>query len=172
MNFLDAFSFVSRAIGGIRITKRFSWTGFTEKKNMPPLYKYFAPEEVVGLEPEYVAKLDMARAKTIDIDEVKRGLPTIVASGLRSIEKNESVIGAVPDSAHLKGVAIDQAVSNNHEVFLAVASLIAVGITRIGIYVDANGTPTHVHNDTDPDKPQQVIWIKREGQPNSPVVTA
>ncbi len=139
---------------------------------MPPEYKYFKPEEVVGLEPEYVAKLDMARAKTIDIDEVKRGFATVITSGLRSVEKNESVIGAVPDSAHIKGLAIDQAVSNSHEVFLAVAALIAVGITRIGIYVDANGTPTHVHNDVDPDKPQQVIWIKREGQSNSGPATA
>ncbi len=139
---------------------------------MPPKYTYFTDEEVVGLEPVFVATLDMAREKTIDIDEVKRGFPTIITSGLRSVEKNESVIGAVPDSAHLKGLAIDQAVSNAHEVFLVVASLIAVGITRIGIYVDKDGNPTHVHNDADPDKPQQVIWIKREGAPKSPISTA
>lgn len=138
---------------------------------MPPEYKYFKAEEVVGLEPEYVAKLDMARAKTIEIDEVKRGLPTVITSGLRSVEKNESIIGSVPDSAHIKGLAIDQAVSNGHEVFLAIASLIAVGITRIGIYIDSNGVPTHVHNDVDPDKPQQTIWIKGEGKPNSAPAT-
>lgn len=134
---------------------------------MPPTYKYFTPEEVEGLNEEYVAKLDMARAKTAEIDTVKRGFPTFITSGLRSAEKNESIIGSVPNSAHLKGLAIDQAVSNWHEVFLVIASLIAVGITRIGIYVDAFGNPTHVHNDTDPDKPQQVIWIKGEGKQNS-----
>ena len=134
---------------------------------MPPLYTYFKAEEVVGLDPEYVSKLDLARQKTIDLDPAAKGVPTIITSGLRSAEKNESVIGAVPDSAHLKGLAIDQAVHNSHEVYLVVASLMAVGITRIGIYVDGNGTPTHIHNDVDPEKVPEVIWIKREGQPTN-----
>ncbi len=126
-------------------------------------WTYFTDEEVVGLEPEYVAKLDMARAKTIELDPEKKGIAFVITSGFRSVEKNESVIGAVPDSSHCKGLATDLAVDNHHEVFLIVAALISVGINRIGIYVNGEGLPTHVHNDMDTEKPSQTIWLKREG---------
>ncbi len=136
---------------------------------MPPNYVYFKPEEVEGLNEEYVAKLDLARAKTIDLDPDKRGVPFIISSGFRSPTTNQSIIGAVPDSAHLKGLATDLVVSNSHEVFLVVAALIAVGINRIGIYVNSDGQPTHVHNDVDNEGNHvpEVIWIKGEGKPNS-----
>jgi|SRR5882724_954784 len=128
-------------------------------------WTYFTDDEVRGLNEEYVAKLDMARAKTIQLDPDGKGAALIITSGLRTPEKNQSVIGAVSDSAHLKGLATDLLVSNSHEVWLIIAALISVGITRIGIYVNANNEPTHVHNDVDPDKVPEVIWVKREGQP-------
>ena len=131
---------------------------------MPPEYKYFTHEEVEGLNEEFVAKLDQARHIA--------GFPFIITSGLRTPEKNQSVIGAVPDSAHLKGLAVDLKVENSHEVSLIVDAVKSVGITRRGIYVDSENFPTHVHIDVDPDKVSDVIWIKREGQPNSPVETA
>ena len=131
---------------------------------MPPEYKYFTAEEVEGLNEEFVAKLDQARHLA--------GFPFIITSGLRTPEKNYSVIGAVPDSAHLKGLAVDLKVENSHEVSLIVDAVKSVGITRRGIYVDSENFPTHVHIDVDPDKVSDVIWIKREGQPNSPVETA
>lgn len=139
---------------------------------MPPEYTYFKSEEVVGLDPEYVSKLDLATAKTADLDPNKQRVAFTIASGFRTPEKNQSIVGAVPDSAHLKGLATDLVVANDHEVWLIVAALISVGITRIGIYVNADGVPTHIHNDVDPDKVPEVIWIKREGQPNSPIQTA
>jgi uncharacterized protein YcbK (DUF882 family) len=127
---------------------------------------------VVGLDPEYVNKLDLATAKTAEISTEKRRIPFIISSGFRSPEKNLSVVGSVPDSSHLKGLATDLVVDNDHETFVIVAALLAVGITRIGIYVNANGVPTHIHNDVDPEKVPEVIWIKREGQPNSVPMTA
>ncbi len=138
---------------------------------MPPEYTYFKPEEVVGLDPEYVSKLDLATAKTAELNDGRR-IPFVITSGFRTLEKNESVIGAVPDSSHLKGLATDLRVENDHEVWLIVAALTSVGITRIGIYVNADNVPTHIHNDIDPEKVPQVIWIKREGQPNSAPATA
>lgn len=137
---------------------------------MPPEYKYFKPEEVVGLDPEYVAKLDMARYKTIELDPAGKGVSFVITSGLRSIEKNESVTGSVPDSAHLKGLATDLAVSNSHDVWLIVTALTSVGINRIGIYVDAEGQPHHVHNDVDPEKVSEVLFIRHEA--SSPTATA
>ncbi len=131
---------------------------------MPPEYKYFTAEEVVGLDQELVTKLDQARHLA--------GFPFVITSGLRTLEKNQSVIGAVPDSAHLKGLAVDLRVENSHEVSLLIDACKTVGITRRGIYVNSDNVPTHVHVDIDPDKVSDVIWIKREGQPNSPIATA
>lgn len=139
---------------------------------MPPEYTHFKHEEVVGLDAEYVSKLDLATAKTAEINPSGQRIPFIIASGFRTPEKNQSIVGAVPDSSHLKGLATDLVVENDHEVWLIVAALTAVGIKRIGIYVDADNVPTHIHNDADPDKVLEVIWIKREGQANSAVATA
>lgn len=166
MSLWDVCSSVLGVIGGVTITKRFAWTGYTKPKGnkMPPEYKYFTPEEVEGLNEEFIAKLDQARHLA--------GFPFVITSGFRTPEKNQSVIGAVPDSSHLKGLAVDLKVENDHEVSLIIDTCNAVGITRRGIYVDVNNTPTHVHVDLDPDKVSEVIWIKREGQPNSITITA
>lgn len=130
---------------------------------MPHEWKYFTTEEVEGLDEEFVAKLDQARHLA--------GFPFVITSGFRTLEKNQSIIGAVPDSSHLKGLAVDLKVENSHEVSLIVDACKAVGITRRGIYVDSENFPTHVHIDMDPEKVTEVIWIKREGQPNSAPVT-
>ena len=139
---------------------------------MPPEYVHFKPEEVIGLDPEFVAKLDMATAKTAELNPTGQRIPFVITSGLRSFSSNQSTIGAVADSSHLSGKAADLRVDNSHEVWLIVAALIDVGITRIGIYVDKSWLPIHIHCDVDHDKVQQVIFIKQEGQANSPVATA
>lgn len=122
---------------------------------MPHEWKYFKPEEVEGLDDEFVAKLDQARHIA--------GIPFVITSGLRTPEKNQSIIGAVPNSAHLKGLAVDLRVENGHEVFLIAKAAEKVGITRVGIYVDEKNQPVHVHLDLDPDKPNEVTFVKREG---------
>lgn len=129
---------------------------------MPPEYVHFKPEEVLGLDPEYVAKLDMATAKTAELSQEHRRVPFIITSGFRTPEKNQSLPGSSPSSSHLKGLGTDLLVSNSHEVWLMVASLISVGITRIIIYVDKEWNPTHIHNDVDPDKVSQIIAIRQE----------
>lgn len=164
MNLSGAFLSVLAGIGGITISRRFRWTGYTKEKKMPPEYKYFTAEEVEGLNEEFVAKLDQARHIA--------GFPFVIASGLRTPEKNQSVIGAVPDSSHLTGMAVDLKVENDNEVCLLVDACHEVGIYRRGIYVDSNNVPTHVHVDVDLTKPQAVIWIKREGQANTAPVSA
>lgn len=133
---------------------------------MPPTYRYFSIEKdlIGGLDETFLAKLDQARHLA--------GIPFVITSGFRTPEKNQSIIGSVPDSAHLKGMAVDIRVANTHEVFLIVAAANDVGLTRCGVYVDRNNVPTHVHIDGDPDKPSQVLWVKQEGQPNSTIATA
>lgn len=128
------------------------------------MLKYFKPEEVEGLDESFAKKLDEARARTIEIDTAKRGVSFVITSGLRTLETNQSVIGAVPDSAHLQGLAVDLRVSNSHEVYLIVAASIAVGINRIGVYTDANNVPIHIHLDAATDRVSEVLFIKREGK--------
>lgn len=128
---------------------------------MPPSYRYFKPEEVEGLNEEFVAKLDQARHIA--------GIPFVITSGFRSPEKNQSVVGAVPDSAHTKGLAVDLRVDNSHEVSLIFDACKQVGITRRGVYVDKDFVPVHVHVDVDPDKVDNVIFVKPEAvQPSEP----
>ena len=130
----------------------FKWTGYTgdgkltfkEKKKMPPKWIYFTDEEVVGLDPEFVAMLDRARglART----------PFVITSGLRTPLQNESTPNAVSDSAHLSGLAVDLACSGSQERYQIIKALLAVGLCRLGIY------EKHIHTDADTTKPQNVIW--------------
>lgn len=146
-----------RLLQEIRVTLiqiRFKWTGYTKGEQMPPEYRYFKPEEIAGLDEEFVAKLDQARYLA--------GFPFIITSGLRTPETNQSLIGAAPESSHLKGFAVDIHVGNSHEVFLLVHAARVVGITRIGVYVDKEFNPVHVHLDVDPDKVPEVLFIKQE----------
>lgn len=155
-----------QAIGGIKISKRFSWTGYTKEKNVPPEYKYFKAEEVVGLDQEFIAKLDRARG----IAEI----PFVITSGFRTPDENVALVatGAVPDSAHLQGLAVDLRVKNSREVFLILSACFSVGINRFGIYVGPDDVPTHVHLDVATDRVPEVIYVKHEGHPNSAAATA
>ncbi len=119
-------------------------------------WTYFTDEEVSGLVPEFVAKLDMARKVA--------GVPFVITSGLRTPEKNQSVIGAVPDSAHLKGLAVDLAVSDSRSLCKMIEGAFSAHIQRIGIYFSAGDSPSpmHLHLDDDPDKDTEVVWLKRE----------
>lgn len=164
MSLLDLFSFAINRIGGITITKRIAWTGYTKGKNMLPNQRwvYFTDQEVEGLNEEFVAKLDRARHLA--------GIPFTITSGFRTPEKNQSVIGSVADSSHLTGLAVDLRVENSHEVSLICDAVKAMGITRRGIYVNSTFEPIHVHVDVDPEKVSDVIFIRQEGT-NSTIAT-
>lgn len=125
-------------------------------------YKHFKESEVRGLNDEFVQKLDLATAKTAELSIEKRRIPFIITSGFRSPEKNQSVIGAIADSSHLSGHAVDLLVSSSHEVAVMVQALQAAGINRIGIYVNKYWQPIHLHCDDDPTKVAQVLFVKKE----------
>jgi uncharacterized protein YcbK (DUF882 family) len=118
-------------------------------------WNYFKPEEVQGLDPELVSKLDTARHAA--------GIPFSISSGLRSSSGNSILKGAVPDSAHLTGKAVDLRVGNNHDFFLMMKSLMDAGFNRIGVYLNTDCCDViHLHVDIDADKPQETIWPKKE----------
>lgn len=117
-------------------------------------WKFFSDSEVEGLQNEFIIKLDKAR-------EIA-GIPFVITSGLRSLQKNESILGATPDSSHLKGLAVDLRVRSSREAALIIDAAKEAGIDRRGIYVDSYWNPRHVHLDTDPDKIDNVLFIKSE----------
>lgn len=117
-------------------------------------WEYFKDWEVKGLEPIFIEKLVLLRKYA--------GIPVIVTSGYRSPEKNKSVIGAIPDSSHTKGLGADIKVASSRQVFLIVMAAHQAGINRIGIYVNSAWEPIHIHLDIDPDKISNVIFIAKE----------
>lgn len=153
----DAIAAVLRRGVFISYTKRFSWTGDTEMGN----WKHFTDEEFEGLDKELCAKLDMAREKA--------GVPFIITSGKRTAEQNANLVGAVSDSAHLTGLAVDLATGDDHTKNRIVYGLCLAGLAdRIGEYFTIDPTnpnkliPHHLHVDCDTTKPQQVTWALME----------
>jgi hypothetical protein len=122
-------------------------------------YAYFTEEEVSGLEPEVATKLDQARHLA--------GVPFVITSKRRTPEQNAAV-GGVPDSAHLKGLAADLAVTGSNSLFQMLFAALQVGFRRIVIGIrihPQNGTVIYhnLHLDLDSSLPHPVIAVKRYG---------
>lgn len=109
------------------------------------MFKYFKDSEIIGLNVDLVQMLDQARDNA--------GIPFIITSGLRTAAQNEAAGGA-PDSAHLRGLAVDLRCRNSRERFLILKSLLSVGFMRIGDEVD------HIHADIDISRDVNVVWLK------------
>ncbi len=109
-----------------------------------PTYKWFTSEEVEGLQDAFVQKLDKARGIA--------DTPYRITSGKRTLLQNEQTPGAVNDSAHLEGLAVDLLCEESWERYLIIESLLAVGFCRLGIY------RKHIHVDDSKTLPQNVIW--------------
>lgn len=110
-------------------------------------FKYFKPEEIEGLDPELVAKLDTARHVA--------GIPFVITSGRRTVDENEKATG-IDRSAHIKGLAVDLRLEDKPESYsryLLVNALLSAGFKRIGIY------DHHIHVDIDNTLPTPRIWI-------------
>jgi len=106
-------------------------------------WSWFTEDEVKGLDPKFVTRLDNARSISM--------VPYKITSGYRSPEGNEEV-GGVKASAHTKGLGVDLACADSHQRFRILKGLFAIGLTRIGIY------DRHIHVDDDSVKPQEVAW--------------
>ncbi len=116
---------------------------------MPTTYKYFKPEEVTGLKPEFVTLLDQARGIA--------GVPFIITSGYRDPQHNTEV-GGVDGSMHEKGLAVDLQIKDTVSGGKILLALIKVGLSRFGFYRDG-----HIHVDmaqNDPLRPSPCYWVK------------
>ncbi len=109
-------------------------------------YRYFTPNEVVGLKPELVKMLDEARGLA--------GIPFKITSGYRTPAHNAS-IGGASKSTHTLGLGVDISAKDGASRFKILKSLLDVGFKRIGIYT------SHLHCDLgkQPDYPQDIIWL-------------
>lgn len=117
--------------------------------------KYFTDKEVEGLTQELVSKLETARHVA--------GVPFVITSGKRTADQNSVLKGAVADSSHLTGQAVDLAVGGGREYFLMMKGLYAAGFRRIGQYMNSTGDDViHLHVDVDETKDQDVLFSKKE----------
>ena len=80
------------------------------------------------------------------------GVPMRVTSGWRSKETNDALEHSVPNSSHLKGIAVDIACDNGIDRQKIIAAAIKNKCYRIGV------GKTFLHLDCDPDK-NASIWL-------------
>jgi hypothetical protein len=106
------------------------------------IYRNFTAEEVKGLRPDLVMRLDLAR----DLARVAFTLTDTTRT-----PEDAKALG-LEDSAHTTGWAVDIRVSSSHQCFRILLGLFLAGFTRIGVY------DHHLHVDADPTKPPEVVW--------------
>jgi len=97
----------------------------------------------VHMNEEFLLKLDDLRDRC--------RFPFVITSGYRC-EKHNAEIGGVKDSAHVKGLAVDIAVSSGSQRFDIISNGLLLGITRFG------PAKKFIHIDNDISKIQNVLW--------------
>lgn len=103
-----------------------------------------SPGSGLMMNQEFVERLDKMRDAM--------GMPLSVVSGFRTPTHNNAV-GGEPNSAHLRGLAVDFAAIGSSSRASIIIAAVQAGFSRIGI-----GT-SFVHIDTDTSLPQYVFWL-------------
>lgn len=135
---------------------------------MATVYKYFKPETdplMVGVDDRVMTMLDIAHEfSSAELTRVRY----VITSGKRTAGGNSILKGAVADSSHLTGLAVDLLVDDNVAYAAMLIGLAKAGFKRFGFYYvvdpkDTNtGIPRHIHVDADSTKPTPCVWTKRE----------
>lgn len=113
--------------------------------------RYFSEDEFqkIGCS---MADVDTSLLVTLDALRSLVGEPLVLTSAYRSLEQNQKA-GGKPNSAHLKGLAVDIACCTSRKRYAIVMAALRLGIRRIGI------GKSFVHIDTDSTLPQDVTWL-------------
>ena len=117
-------------------------------KKGEPKYTYFNTKtdpKMIGVSDDLMIRLDAIRSEC--------GFPLKITSGYRTPAYNATLKDAVIDSAHTLGLAVDLYCIDSAKRFAIIKSALKNDINRIGI------SPTFVHLDIDPSKPQNVFWL-------------
>jgi len=99
---------------------------------------------LMNMDPEFIKLLQRIRTTA--------NIPFTITSGSRSPAHNFEV-GGKPNSAHLRGLAVDIEALTSKARFTIIDSALLYGIPRIGV------GKTFVHLDDDDSLPVGVIWI-------------
>lgn len=134
---------------------------------MATVYKYFSPAtdpNMVGVDDRVMTGLDIAHEFS---SAILPGVKYVITSGLRTADGNSILKGAVPDSSHLSGLAVDLLIPGDAEFAAIMIGLAKAGFKRFGFYYvveqDINSfMPRHIHVDIDYTKPSPCIFSKRE----------
>ena len=114
--------------------------------------KYFKPEEFKRCTPACdISQMDADFLKVLDKVREEAGIPLVLNRAYRSVAY-EKQKGRPGTSSHTKGLAVDIRCNASDTRYKIVQAALALRVPRIGI------GKTYVHLDTDPDKPQYLIW--------------
>lgn len=110
-----------------------------------PVHEFDSPDA-----PGSGHNISQALVNILDSMREEDGRPMIITSGVRT-EKHNKLIGGVPNSAHLRGLAVDIKCPNSEYRYRIISMALARGVKRFEI------APAHVHIDIDPTLPQPVM---------------
>lgn len=113
--------------------------------------KYFEPSEFTCNGIECYDLMSDELLRHLSIARQIAGIPFHINSSWRDKETNQRT-GGKPNSAHLRGNAVDIACANSYDRHKILEACMTAGFTRIGI------AKTFIHIDVDSDLPDNVIW--------------
>ena len=96
--------------------------------------------------------MDETFVRMLEMIRISLGEPMVISSGYRC-EKRNAKVGGAPNSAHLRGLAVDIKIPNNEYRYRLLKIAMLFDIPRIGIGKD------FVHLDIDRSLPHPRIWV-------------
>ena len=114
--------------------------------------KYFSKSEFKCGGKICYHKMNTGWIDMLDVARELAGVPFIITSSFRDTETNLKA-GGKPNSAHLRGNAVDIACESSQDRILIIDALIMAGFNRIGV------AKTFIHADIDELLPQDVMWL-------------
>jgi len=114
--------------------------------------EYFTEEEFTCDGVNCFDKMNPKLLKMLDEARIIADTPFKINSSWRNKLAND-IAGGKPNSAHLRGTAVDIACNNSSKRIFMIDALIVAGFTRIGI------AKTFIHADCDKELPQDVMWL-------------
>ena len=114
--------------------------------------EYFKEEEFTCDSINCYDKMNPKLLKMLDEARAIADTPFNITSSWRS-KKHNAEVGGKPNSAQLRGTAIDVVCMSSHQRIVMVDAFIMAGFNRIGI------AKTFIHADCDKELPQDVMWL-------------